>query len=80
LWNIALARDVPPNGGKLPKTRKPSCDDCFFKQNHLCALKLDGPCPTFRPADRNLAPERQLAFVFRSERTTAAYAFPQPTA
>ena len=66
---------------KMPgvaKTRTLSCDDCFFKKNHLCALKLDGPCPTFRPAERNLAPERQLAFVFRTERTTAAYAFPQP--
>lgn len=46
----------------------------------LCALNLDGPCPTFRPAERGLAPERQLAFVFRAERTTAAYAFPQPVA
>ena len=64
----------------MATTRKPSCDDCFFKQNHLCALKLDGPCPTFRSAELNLAPERQLAFVFRAERTTAAYAFPQPTA
>ena len=62
----------------VAKTRKLSCDDCFFKKNHLCALKLDGPCPTFRPAERNLVPERQLAFVFRTERTTAAYAFPQP--
>jgi len=44
----------------------------------LCALNLDEPCPTFRAADRGLAPERQLAFVFRCERTTAAYAFPQP--
>ena len=70
LWKMAA----------VPKTREPSCDDCFFRRNHLCALKLDGPCPTFRPADRNLAPERQLAFVFRTERTTAAYAFPQPTA
>jgi hypothetical protein len=49
-------------------------------KNHLCALNLDGPCPTFRSAERGLAPERQLAFVFRTERTTAAYAFPQPTA
>ena len=31
-----------------------------------------------RPAERGLAPERQLAFVFRTERVTAAYAFPQP--
>ena len=43
----------------------------------LCALELDGPCPTFRPAERGLAPERQLSFVFRTERTRAAYAFPQ---
>jgi hypothetical protein len=65
----------------VPTTRsKPTCHDCFFMKNHLCALKLDGPCPTFRPAERNLAPERQLGFVFRTERTTAAYAFPQPTA
>ena len=70
LWNMA----------HVPKTRKPSCNDCFFMKNHLCAPKLDGPCPTFRPAERNLAPERQLAFVFRTERTTSAYAFPQPTA
>ena len=56
------------------------CEDCFFKQNLLCALDLGGPCPTFRPAERGLAPERQLAFVFRAERTTAAYAFPQPQA
>ena len=68
-------RSMPP-----AKKNKPSCDDCFFRQNMLCALNLDGPCPTFRPAERGLAPQRQLAFVFRSERTTAAYAFPQPTA
>ena len=46
----------------------------------LCALNLGKPCTTFRQADRGLAPERQLAFVFRTERTTAAYAFPQPNA
>jgi hypothetical protein len=44
----------------------------------LCALDLGEPCATFRPAERGLAPERQLAFVFRTERTTAAYAFPPP--
>jgi hypothetical protein len=64
----------------MPKPKKPTCDDCFFRQNMLCALNLPGPCATFRPAERGLAPERQLAFVFRTERTTAAYAFPQPTA
>jgi hypothetical protein len=70
LWNMP----------DVAKTRKPDCKDCFFMKNHLCALNLDAPCPTFRPAEGNLAPQRQLAFVFRTERTTAAYAFPQPTA
>jgi hypothetical protein len=61
-------------------TKCPTCEDCYFRQNMLCALGLDAACPTFRPADRGLAPERQLAFVFRTERTRAAYAFPQPGA
>jgi hypothetical protein len=58
--------------------KRVSCEDCYFRQNGLCALKLDGPCVTYRPAERGLAPERQLAFVFRTERRHAAYAFPQP--
>ena len=64
--------------GLVPKTKPASCEDCYFQQNMLCALNLGKPCTTFRPAERGLAPERQLAFVFRTERTTAAYAFPQP--
>lgn len=60
------------------KAKRVSCNDCFFHQNMLCALKVDSPCPTFRPADRGLAPERQLAFVFRTERTHALHAFPPP--
>ena len=60
------------------KKEQVTCEECFFHQNMLCALDLDRPCPTFRPADRGLAPERQLAFVFRTERTRAAYAFPPP--
>jgi hypothetical protein len=58
------------------KTKKLSCDDCYFKRNMLCALALDEPCPTYRSAERGLKPERQLAFVFRTERTRTAYAFP----
>jgi hypothetical protein len=64
----------------VPKSKPPRCEDCFFHQRGLCALNLGKPCTTFRPAERGLAPERQLAFVFRSERTTVAYAFPQPGA
>ena len=66
--------------GAVPKTKPARCEDCFFHQRGLCALDLDKPCTTFRPAERGLAPERQLAFVFKTERTTAAYAFPQPNA
>jgi hypothetical protein len=81
----AANRDWNPDEGwccmaLVPKTKPARCEDCFFRQNELCALDLEKPCTTFRPAERGLAPERQLAFVFRTERTTAAYAFPQPNA
>ncbi len=46
----------------------------------LCALDLDEPCATYRPAEKGLAPERQLTFAFRADRTRAVYAFPQPGA
>ena len=58
--------------------KRVSCKDCYFHQNMLCALSRQEPCPTYRPAERNLAPERQLAFVFRTERTRSAYAFQMP--
>jgi hypothetical protein len=58
--------------------KRVTCEDCYFHKNMLCALKLQEPCGTFRPAERGLAPERQLTFVFRTERTRVAYAFPQP--
>jgi len=29
--------------------RPPSCEDCYFKKNLLCAMELDEPCATFRP-------------------------------
>ena len=58
--------------------KRPSCESCFFRQNLLCALDVTEPCTTYRPAEHGLRPERQLAFVFRAERTFSAYAFPQP--
>ncbi len=60
------------------KVKRAKCEDCFFHQNLLCALQLSEPCTTFRPAERNLAPESQLAFTFRTDRTRVAYAFQQP--
>ena len=67
----------------MPATQKKkclSCEQCYFRKNMLCALNLDAPCPTFRPAERGLRPERQLTFVFRTERTRSAYAFPEASA
>lgn len=60
------------------KGKQIRCQDCYFHQNMLCALDVSKPCPTFRPAERGLRPEKQLTFVFRTERTRSAYAFPQP--
>ena len=57
---------------------KPSCEDCFFHQNLLCAVSETGPCATFRPAHPDgLRPPSQLRFVFRQERRScSAWSFP----
>jgi hypothetical protein len=59
-------------GGKV------SCDDCFFKQNMLCAVSEAGPCATYRPnRPEGLRPPSQLRFTFRQERRVqVAWAFP----
>jgi hypothetical protein len=59
---------------------KVSCEDCFFRQNLLCALSETNPCATFRPNHpEGLRPPRQLRFVFRQERRLqVAWAFPSP--
>jgi hypothetical protein len=53
---------------RVSKRRKgrPSCVDCFFHCQMLCALDLDEPCSTFRPntADGLIAP-RQPALLIR---------------
>ena len=56
---------------------KVSCEDCYFRQHLLCALKDTEPCATFRPGHAQLKPPPQLRLVFRQERRTrAAWAFP----
>src|SRR5665809_108598 len=62
----------------VPKPKPARCEDCYFHQNSVAALNLSKPCTPFRPADRGLAPERQLPLVFRAVRTTAASALPAP--
>ena len=57
--------------------RKITCEDCYFRQNLLCALDLPAPCVSFRPdGPDGLQPPRQLRFNFREARTKAAWAFP----
>jgi hypothetical protein len=70
------------SGTRMPKAgaraKKPSCEECYFRCNMLCALSEDTPCSTFRPDHpEGLRPPRQLRFTFRQPgRTTAAWAFP----
>jgi hypothetical protein len=53
--------------------KPPSCEDCYFRRNLLCALELDAPCTTFR-ANRpeGLVPPRQPVLLMRAPRWTAA--------
>ena len=66
--------------GRVPAV-KASCENCFFRQNLLCAVADAGPCATFRPAHPDgLRPPSQLRFVFRQERRLqVAWAFPTPS-
>jgi hypothetical protein len=70
------------NGARMSKARakstKPSCEECYFRCNMLCALALDAPCATFRPDHpEGLRPPSQMRFHFRQPgRTTTAWAFP----
>jgi hypothetical protein len=44
-----------------------TCEDCYFRRAGLCALSLERPCPTFRPATKagDLLPLRQAPLVPR---------------
>ena len=60
-----MAKRSARNGSGKP----PSCDDCYFQRNLLCALELDEPCASFRP-DRpeGLVPPRQPVLLMRPPR------------
>jgi hypothetical protein len=74
-----IARPEKPTRAKRgATTAKVTCDDCFFKQNDLCALDRDKPCPTFRAAADGLKSPQQLTFAFRQERPRSAWVFQQP--
>jgi hypothetical protein len=59
-----VAQRGGPRSGKAP-----SCEECYFHRNMLCALELDEPCATFRP-DRpeGLVPPRQPVLLMRAPR------------
>ena len=45
--------------------KPPTCQDCYFRRNGLCALSVERPCPTFRAAGRTLQPPQQPRLVPR---------------
>ncbi len=62
----------------LAAVKKPTCEQCYFHCNMLCALGESEPCVAFRPNHPDgLRPPQQLRFVFRQDRPNrAAWAFP----
>jgi hypothetical protein len=53
----------------VPRKKKPSCDDCYFRRNQLCALQLEEPCTTFRQnRPEGLVPPRQPVLLMRPPR------------
>ena len=63
---------------RAKRSKKVTCEECFFARNGLCALELDESCATFRPDHPDgLRPPSQMRFVFRQERRRqSAWAFP----
>jgi len=48
----------------MSKKTLPTCNDCYFRREGLCALPGDIPCPTFRAAvTGELVPPRQPRLV-----------------
>lgn len=50
-------------GHRMTPSNAPTCADCYFRRNALCALHPERPCPTFRAAARTLLPPRQPRLV-----------------
>ena len=76
-YAASMAATVSPSTVTKPRSKKVSCETCFFHSNMLCALEKT-PCPTYRPdSPDGLRPPRQMRLVFRQERRAhVAFAFP----
>jgi hypothetical protein len=66
-------RRLPEDGANMPamprKPKPPTCDDCYFRKNLLCALELNEACATFRPnRPEGLVPPRQPVLLMRAPR------------
>ena len=49
------------------KPKPPTCEDCYFRKNGLCALELNETCTTFRPnRPEGLVPPRQPVLLMRA--------------
>jgi len=65
---MEMAEAIGVGRRRASKRRKgrPSCQDCFFHCQMLCALDLDEPCSTFRQnSSDGLIPPRQPALLLR---------------
>ena len=65
---MLAGREGRPNDHMAAKKRTPvTCDDCYFRQEGLCALPGNVPCPTFRAMKAgSLAPPPQPRLVPRA--------------
>jgi hypothetical protein len=53
----------------VARKKKPTCEDCYFRRNQLCALQLDEPRTTFREnRPEGLVPPRQPVLLMRPPR------------
>lgn len=62
-----------PRFAPMPrKPKPPTCEQCYFRQNLLCALQEEEPCATFRPnRPEGLVPPRQPVLLMRPPRWAA---------
>jgi hypothetical protein len=60
-----LDSPADPTASLKASRQRPTCGDCYFRRQGLCALALERPCPTFRAATHVLEPPRQAPLVLR---------------
>ena len=63
---VAEALGLTRRRKKRGRRGGPTCEDCFFHRNLLCALDIEGPCSTFRPdSPEGLLPPMQPVLLPR---------------